>query len=63
MSMNTSRLLWIVQIKDLALERYVAEAQERNVTAMLNHVYAHEASELDSALAALQAVSIPHERW
>ena len=46
-----------------ALERYVAEAQERNVTALLNEVYAHETSELDSALAALQSVSMPRERW
>ena len=51
------------QLYARALERYVAEAQERNMTAMLNEVYAHEASALDSALAALQAVSIPPERW
>jgi hypothetical protein len=46
-----------------ALERYVAEVEERNVTARLNEVYAHETSELESALAALQSVSIPRERW
>jgi antitoxin MazE6 len=46
-----------------ALERYVSEAQERNVTAILNQVYAREASELDSVLTALQTVSIPHESW
>jgi metal-responsive CopG/Arc/MetJ family transcriptional regulator len=46
-----------------ALEHYVAEAEERNVTALLNDVYAHETAELDSAMAALQSVSIPRERW
>lgn len=46
-----------------AIERYVAEAEERDVTALLNQVYAEEQGELDSALAALQWASIPRERW
>ncbi len=46
-----------------AIERYVSEAQERDVTALLDQVYAKEAVELDSALAALQWASIPRESW
>ena len=63
MSMNTPCSRWIIQIKDSALKRYGAEVHERDVTAMLNQIYAHEASELHFALAALQTVSIPPERW
>jgi len=46
-----------------AIERYVSEAQERDVTALLNQVYAEEQGEIDSALAALQWASIPREPW
>jgi len=46
-----------------AIERYVSEAQERDVTALLNQVYAEQQGELDSALAALQWASIPREGW
>jgi hypothetical protein len=46
-----------------AIERYVSEAQERDVTALLNKVYAEQQGELDSALAALQWASIPREGW
>jgi hypothetical protein len=46
-----------------AIERYVSEAQERDVTALLNQVYAEEEGKLDSALAMLQWASIPRERW
>lgn len=46
-----------------ALERYLSEAHDRDVTAQLNQVYAHEPSDLDSVLGALQSVSIPRERW
>jgi antitoxin MazE6 len=46
-----------------AIERYVSETQERDVTALLNQVYAKETAELDSALAALQWASIPREQW
>jgi len=46
-----------------AIERYVLEAQERDVTALLNRVYGHQTSELDSVLATLQSVSIPREQW
>jgi hypothetical protein len=45
------------------IERYVSEAQERDVTALLNKVYAEQQGELDSALAALQWASIPREGW
>lgn len=34
-----------------ALERYVAEVQKRDVTALLNEVYAKEEAELDPLLA------------
>lgn len=46
-----------------AIERYVSEAREQDVTGLLNQVYSHEKSELDSELAALQSVSIAPERW
>ncbi len=46
-----------------ALERYVFETQEHDVTARLNQVYAEENVELDPALAALQWASIPREPW
>ena len=51
------------QVYARAIERFVAEAQERDVTAILNEVYAHESSELDSTLAALQSASVTRERW
>jgi metal-responsive CopG/Arc/MetJ family transcriptional regulator len=46
-----------------AIERYVSEAKERDVTALLNKVYEHESSELDPVLEALQELSIPREEW
>jgi metal-responsive CopG/Arc/MetJ family transcriptional regulator len=46
-----------------AIERYVAEAQERDVTTLLNQIYADETAELDPALAALQAASLQREPW
>jgi predicted transcriptional regulator len=46
-----------------AVERYVAEAQERDVTALLNEIYAGETAELDPVLAALQSASIPRDPW
>ena len=46
-----------------ALERYIAEAQEDDITARLNEVYAHEPSELDPLLATLQFASLPREDW
>jgi hypothetical protein len=46
-----------------ALERYVSDAQERDVTALLNQVYGEEKAALDPALAALQGASIPREPW
>jgi metal-responsive CopG/Arc/MetJ family transcriptional regulator len=46
-----------------AIERYVSETQQRDVTTSLNKVYAEQEGELDSALATLQWASIPPERW
>ena len=46
-----------------AIERYVSEAQQRDVTALLNKVYAEQEGELDLAVATLQWASIPPERW
>jgi len=46
-----------------AIERYVAETQERDVTALHNEIYADETAELDPALAVLQAASIQRDPW
>jgi metal-responsive CopG/Arc/MetJ family transcriptional regulator len=46
-----------------AIERYVSETQQRDVTTSLNKVYAEQEGELDSALAILQWASISPERW
>jgi metal-responsive CopG/Arc/MetJ family transcriptional regulator len=46
-----------------AIERYVAEADVRDVTELLNKVYEHESSEGDPVLEALQELSIPREEW
>jgi metal-responsive CopG/Arc/MetJ family transcriptional regulator len=46
-----------------AIERYVAEAEEHDVTALLNEIYFGETAELDPALAALQSASIPRDSW
>ena len=46
-----------------AIERYVSEAQQRDITARLNQVYACEEDELDPALAVLQWASILREPW
>jgi metal-responsive CopG/Arc/MetJ family transcriptional regulator len=51
------------QLYSRAIERYVAETEERDVTALLNRVYEHEPSELDPVLEALQELSIPREEW
>jgi hypothetical protein len=46
-----------------AIERYVSEAQQRNITTRLNQVYANEKVELDPALAILQWASVLCEPW
>ncbi len=46
-----------------AIERYVAEAETRDVTERLNKVYEHETSELDPILEALQSLALPREKW
>ena len=51
------------QLYARAIERYVAEVQEQNITAQFNKVYADEKVELDPVLAFLQWASIPRERW
>jgi predicted transcriptional regulator len=46
-----------------AIERYVSEAQQRDVIARLNQVYAGEKGDLDPALAVLQWASVLREPW
>ncbi len=46
-----------------AIRRYVSQAQERDVTGLLNEIYAGETAELDPVLAALQSASIPRDPW
>jgi metal-responsive CopG/Arc/MetJ family transcriptional regulator len=46
-----------------AIERYVSEAKQHDVTAQLNKVYEHESSDLDPVLEKLQELSIPREEW
>ena len=46
-----------------AIERYVCETGECDVTVLLNKVYEHEPSELDPVLEALQSMAIPREQW
>jgi hypothetical protein len=51
------------QLYSRAIERYVSEAQQRDITARLNQVYAKEKVELDPALAVLQWASVLREPW
>ena len=51
------------QLYSRAIERYVSEAQQRDITARLNEVYAKEKVELDPALAVLQWASVLREPW
>jgi len=44
-----------------AIERFLADTQERDVTALLNEVYAEETAALDPALDALQSLSISRD--
>ena len=46
-----------------ALERYVSEAGQSEVTARLNQVHAEDRFDLDPVLAALQLASLPRKRW
>ena len=46
-----------------AIEQYVSEAEKRDVTALLNKVYANQKSELDVELAGLRSASIAREQW
>ncbi len=46
-----------------AIERYVSESEERDVTALLNRVYADQPATLDPPLAAMQMASIMPESW
>jgi metal-responsive CopG/Arc/MetJ family transcriptional regulator len=46
-----------------ALERYVAEIDDHEITAKLNEIYSKEPSELDPVVAALQWASLKPEKW
>ncbi|MBV8772125.1 MAG: hypothetical protein JO166_07335 [Deltaproteobacteria bacterium] len=46
-----------------AIERYLSEVQQQNITARLNEVYANEMIDIDPMMAMLQAVSVLHEPW
>jgi len=46
-----------------AIERYVSEAQERDVTALLNQVFSKEQVEINSERAGLQWTAIPRDPW
>jgi len=46
-----------------AIERYLRESREQDVTERLNAIYKTEDSELAPALQALQFASFPRERW
>lgn len=46
-----------------AVEAYVRTHREQGVTETLDRVYAAESSELDAAVAALQAASLPDDDW
>jgi metal-responsive CopG/Arc/MetJ family transcriptional regulator len=46
-----------------ALERYLADREERDTTARLNEIYEHEPAELDPVFAALQWSSLRRETW
>jgi hypothetical protein len=51
------------QLYSRALERFVAEAQQQDITARLNQVYVKEKVELDPAMATLQWASVLHKPW
>ena len=53
----------LTQLYSREIERYVSEAQQRDITAGLNEVYANEKVELDPALAVLQWASVLREPW
>ena len=46
-----------------AIERYVSEVQQQDITAQLNRVYADEKVELDPMLAMLQWTSVLRDSW
>jgi metal-responsive CopG/Arc/MetJ family transcriptional regulator len=46
-----------------ALERYLADREERDTTARLNEIYEKEPAELDPVFAALQWSSLSRETW
>jgi hypothetical protein len=51
------------QLYSRAIERYVSEAQQEDITARLNQVHADDKTELDSTLAALEWASVLREPW
>jgi hypothetical protein len=51
------------RIYSCAIQRYVSEAEQLDITAKLNEIYAGKKDELDPALAAMQWASILCEPW
>ncbi|NCC53079.1 MAG: hypothetical protein EOM20_17960 [Spartobacteria bacterium] len=47
----------------LAVDEYIQQHRQDNVTQKLNEVYANEESSLDPILSKLQTLSLPKEDW
>jgi metal-responsive CopG/Arc/MetJ family transcriptional regulator len=46
-----------------ALQAYLKRYNRHQILIKLNHVYTKESSELDSVMARMQVMSLPHEDW
>ena len=46
-----------------AMAKFIEAHKSEGVTVALNKVYAMERSSVDKALAAIQAASVPREKW
>lgn len=46
-----------------ALQAYLKRYNRDRILSKLNQVYAQESSELDSVMARMQFMSLPHEDW
>ena len=46
-----------------ALKAYLRRYNREQILSKLNEVYSQESSELDSVLAKMQFMSLPHEDW
>jgi hypothetical protein len=51
------------QLYSRAIERYLSETQQQDVTAKLNQVYGGEKVDVDPMIAALQAASLVGDSW